>query len=213
MKAMRALWICVNLAALAAASTKDNLRSRRQNLRAIEVDTPADAQAGELVDFLAGEVCNMTVAEVVAAPMPLEVFVPLCVNHSQSLVRQLDRSYTDVKLTQVLEHECWLKETFPASHPGHGFPTNVSCLLFAQKLTEARDLDIVNNTPSGYVNFCKDYYDLTMKGNCTKGPVMLPPTAEAGFNPLWAWLILGIIVAIVAAAFAFAYKGASSAAN
>lgn len=87
-----------------------------------------------------------------------EEFMPKCLAHVKELVHDIDRSYTDVQLKNVLTQECQLSKEFPRSNPSN-FQSHEACLKFAEKLSDARMEELETGKTDQYQEFCKEYYD------------------------------------------------------
>jgi len=101
------------------------------------------------------------------------------------LIRMVDRSYTDIHLQTVLENECMLEKDFPGSCDS-GFLRHKHCTDFAVQLHDARWLELETGSDKGYVQACKDYYNLRMGINTPKQQVVavVPFTSANGFDNL-----------------------------
>jgi len=116
---------------------------------------------------------------------PMSDFMPNCLAHLEQLIRMVDRSYTDIHLQTVLENECMLEKDFPGSCDS-GFLRHKHCTDFAVQLHDARWLELETGSDKGYVQACKDYYNLRMGINTPKQQVVavVPFTSANGFDNL-----------------------------
>lgn len=87
----------------------------------------------------------------------LLVFLPACLRHVEALLGSIDRSYTDIHLTTVLQNECALDKEFPLSRED-GFEKTEVCLKYAARLAEAREDNLRSGASLGYREFCEDVY-------------------------------------------------------
>merc|ERR1719420_1273987 len=77
--------------------------------------------------------------------------------HVHSLMENLDGSYTDVQIEEVLVDECWLEEEFPNGHED-SFEKTAFCKKFGKGLADARHLWLGTGDTEGYEGFCAEYY-------------------------------------------------------
>lgn len=86
--------------------------------------------------------------------------VSSCASHLGSLIRRLDRHYTDAQLRTVLVNFCITSEEY-SSLPGFqdGFRSQKACETFAKNLVEARDAELAGEegAESGYTGLCRSY--------------------------------------------------------
>lgn len=136
----------------------------------------------ELLGILANEMQNK---------QPLPEFLPVCLAHVKRLIAAIDRSYTDVQLQFMLEHECWLVKTFPHAY-SHGFESHRACKCFSEKLVSCRMWELHDGSQERYTEFCTAYFnDPNAEGieECTgklppetwsSGPLLEPSKAVPG---------------------------------
>uniref|UniRef100_A0A7S4USN1 Uncharacterized protein n=1 Tax=Alexandrium monilatum TaxID=311494 RepID=A0A7S4USN1_9DINO len=91
-----------------------------------------------------------------AALPPYEDFLPACMSHVKKVVQGIDRSYTDLQLQTVLEHECSRDEQFMTVESG--LKEREVCMEFAEQLASARMKELDSGSTEGYAAFCQDYY-------------------------------------------------------
>lgn len=119
----------------------------------------------ELLGILASEMQNK---------QPLEEFLPACLAHVTKLVRVMDQAYTDVQLQFMLEHECWLVETFPHAY-SHGFESKRACKCFSEKLAAARMWELHDGSQDRYKEFCTAYFNDPNAEGITECQGDMPP--------------------------------------
>lgn len=121
-----------------------------------------------------------------------KTFLPGCLVHTAEVVQRIDRSYTDMQIQTVLEHECHLSKDFPAIHSS-GFDDHATCMDFAKFLAEARHDELADGSTKGYKKFCQNFFE--HKGGSIPG---LSEEGETAKNRLsMAWQAIYIMLALV----------------
>lgn len=135
----------LDASALARNGSSSEAASASENSSAAAAPAPAPAAAEP--------------APPAAAPQqPYEQFRVDCLAHVHQLVDNIDRSYTDVQMENVLKHECAMESEFPAAKED-GFHTEAACHEFAELLTKARHEELATGSQEGYEEFCQKYYE------------------------------------------------------
>ena len=96
-------------------------------------------------------------------------WVPVCVEHIDKLLRQVDVHYTDVQLREALVHECEMDRAFV--HYSDGFHHEQACEEFADKLVAARHKELHTAEDAQYQDWCAEFFQ-------HKYPAAAPPPAE-----------------------------------
>lgn len=128
---------------------KPTLISTVHNASATVSKSRRSAAVQELLGILANEMKDK---------QPLEEFLPVCLAHLKKLIKAMDQAYTDVQLHFMLEHECWLVESFPHAY-SHGFETKRACHCFSDLLSNARMWELHDGSQDRYTEFCTAYYN------------------------------------------------------
>jgi hypothetical protein len=122
-------------------------------------DAQLPAERGMAADGLGFTTLGCSVSGRSGALPPLTVWMPSCTRHLRQLTAEVDGSYTDVQLEQVLAHECWYAKKFPRSCDS-GFEEAKHCDAFAKLVVAARDEELANGSRKGYEKCCEHYYHL-----------------------------------------------------
>jgi len=120
-------------------------------------------------------------------------WLPTCFAHLHALVNAIDRSYTDIQLQTVLEHECMYEEHFPKTQED-GFEKQKHCEDFASHLVAAREAELADKSTSSYTKPCEVYWRLInpKKVVADKAPVFNTETMPAVSTALWCVIILSL---------------------
>merc|ERR1719313_341055 len=121
-------------------------------------------------------------------------FMPDCLRHVEALVQNLDQSYTDEHLSDVLHSTCIHEKEFPLTQ-SDGFKHKQACDEFADVLVAARDENLKDGTISGYTKFCERYYEhISGHAEPVKAESHLERKEEG--NKWWPIVIVGVLVLV-----------------